>query len=469
MTSDPLPLKNRLKIDRKWLIFSVVALTIIMATLDASIVNIALPIIRADFKVDITQVEWVVVAYMLTIISLLMISGRAADIYGQKKIYILGIHVFTLGSLLCAMAENISQLILFRSFQGCGAACSMANGNVIIASVFPPKERGKALGLIGSCVAVGLSAGPILGGVITTYFGWRWIFLFNLPLGVIAALCARIYLLEKASDRESKFDFLGAIFLSISLISLMLSLTKYHEWGLTAAGVLFLTSIVFFTVFIATEKRLGAPMVDLKLFHDDRFSSANLAAFLNFAARFSITFLLPFYLIDLRGITPSAAGLLMTPVPVLFALMSPSAGALSDRIGSRLLTTLGMLVTTFGFILLVFINENSSLLFILICLIINGIGGGLFNSPNINTIMGCVPPKRLGNAGAMSALVRNLGMVVGIAWSGALFAAIRGHNLGFTESLPRIVPAFQAAMAAAALSLVAAYVSYRRSEITLHR
>lgn len=455
---------------RKWLIFSVVALTIIMATLDASIVNIALPVIRADFNVGITIVEWVVIAYMLTIVSLLMISGRLADIYGQKKIYIAGIIIFVVGSGLCALSSTINELIVFRAIQGLGAACSMANGNAIITNVFPPQERGKALGLVGASVAVGLSSGPVLGGMITTYFGWRYIFLFNLPLGIIALIFAIVVMRESRHAKGAEFDLRGAFTLSAALITLVLSLTKYPDWGFIFSSVLLGISLIGFFIFVKIEKRVKDPMIDLALFRDDKFAYANLAAFLSFTARFAVIFLIPFYLVDLRGLQPNIAGLILTPVPLLFAVMSPPVGALSDKIGTRFLTTTGMIFSALGFAMLILIGTNTSILYIIVCMLISGIGGGLFSSPNTSTIMGSVPKDRLGNAGAMNALVRNVGMIVGIAWSGALFAAVRGHELAFEESIGRIVPAFQAAMkVSVVIAIIAAYVSYRRGEIKVYK
>ena len=457
------------KIDEKWMVFAVVALTIIMATLDASIVNIALPIIRAEFNVDITIVEWVVIGYMLTIISLLMVFGRAADIYGQKKIFIFGIIIFTISSTLCAFAPSITGLVIFRVLQGVGAACCVANGNAIITRIFPPQERGKALGLVGTTVAIGLSSGPVLGGVITTYLGWRYIFIFNLPLGLISILMAKAFLKDSEKAEGVKFDFVGAIALTTSLIALMLALTKYHDLGVFGNSFMLALSVIAFIVFVYVEIKVDAPMIDLKLFRDDRFTSANIAAFLNFASRFSVIFLLPFYLVDLRGMKPSIAGMMLTPVPLLFAFLAPFSGILSDRIGTRLLTVSGMMITAIGFGMYIFITENSSIIFLLVPLILMGIGGGLFSSPNTSTIMGSVPKNRLGNAGAMTALVRNIGMVVGMAWSGALFTALRGHDTDFMESIHRIVPAFQAAMIiSTALAILAAVASFKRSEMTVH-
>ena len=280
---------------------------------------------------------------------------------------------------------------------------------------------------------------------------------------------ARTFLKQSEPIQGVKFDFLGAVSLTVALVAMLMGLTKYHELGAFNTISLICISILFFLVFIIVEMKAEAPMIDLKLFSDDRFSYANIAAFLNFTSRFSVIFLLPFYLVDLRGMKPSQAGLMLTPVPVLFALIAPFSGSLSDKIGTRMLTTAGMLITAVGLGMFMFIKDNSSIVFLLIPLILQGIGGGLFSSPNTSTIMGSVPRQRLGNAGAMTALVRNFGMVVGIAWSGALFMALKGYNAGFEESIHRIVPAFQAAMkVSVVLALLSAAASFKRNEIIVH-
>lgn len=436
-----------------------------MATLDASIINIAIPVIRAHFAVKIIVIEWVVVAYLLTITSLLMIFGRLADLYGRKRIFIAGVIIFTAGSAFCAVSQSITALILSRILQGVGASCVTANGLPIITAVFPPQERGKALGWIGTSVAFGLSAGPVLGGVITTYLGWRYIFLINLPIGVIALFLARKFLTESERQKDTRFDFSGAVTLTIALISFLLAFTQYQNWGVTAFAGLLICSVIFTWLFITAERKSPQPMIDLNLFKDDRFTLASLAAFLNFAGRFSIVFLFPFYLVDLRGFEPAAAGLLMTPVPLCMALAAPYSGSLSDRIGTRVLTTIGMIISALGFAVFVFIDEHSTLPIMLAALILIGIGGGIFSSPNTSTIMGSVPKNRLGNAGAMANLVRNLGMIVGITWSGVLFHALtESGNSGMM--LDKVVPAFSTAMIISALILLAAaFASFKRREM----
>jgi len=448
----------------KWWIFASVAITTIMATLDSSIVNIALPIIRADFKVDIVVVEWVVVSYLLTISSLLMVFGRIADLYGRKRIFMAGIVIFTLSSVMCSFAGSIYGLIISRSFQGIGASCLTANGMSIITAAFPANERGKVMGWMGTIVAFGLSAGPILGGILTHLLGWRSIFFINLPVGIFAIYLAQKFLKESVRQKSVNFDFIGAALLTITLMAFLLAFTEYQNWGGGAFAGLMGIVVISTILFIRQEKSAPHPMLDLSLFKDNIFTNSSLAAFLNFAGRFSAVFLFPFYLVDLRGLNTSSAGLLMTPVPLFMAVAAPYAGTLSDKIGSRLLTTLGSLITAAGFLMVIFLQPQTSFVFIIAALFLMGIGGGVFNSPNNSAIMGSVPPNRLGNAGAMTSLVRNLGMIVGIAWSGALFNALCHSEAHYSEA-KLVIPALSIAMLVSfVILLFAAYVSYTKRE-----
>ncbi|MBC8204875.1 MFS transporter [bacterium] len=450
----------------KWLVMTVVALTTIMCTLDASIVNIALPVIRAEFHVGITIVEWVVISYLLIITSSLMIFGRLADIAGRKLIFIIGIVIFTAGSMLCALAGDIYTLIFFRVFQGIGAACITANGSAIITEVFPAKQRGKALGMVGTTVAIGLSSGPVLGGIITDYFGWRYIFLFNLPIGVAALITAQKILRKSVRNQTVKFDFAGSALLTLILGIFLLGWAQWERWGVRTAGILSAVSIVMMVIFVKVENRSPFPAIDLRLFRDNRFTYANLAAFFNFAARFSVVFLFPFYLIDVRSFKVSTAGLMMTPVPLLMAVLALFAGALSDKIGTRYLTASGMLLITISLGMLAFVDPYTSIVYILTSLTISGIGCGLFGAPNTSTIMGSVPRRHLGIAGGMISLVRNLGMIIGVAWSGAMFAAMKGHGAEGVHEVDKIVPAFQACMKiAVVIAMLGVIASFKRGEM----
>jgi EmrB/QacA subfamily drug resistance transporter len=456
-------------LDYKWLVFGAVALTTIMSTLDSSIVNIALPVIRGEFKVGIVVIEWVVITYLLTITSLLMIFGRMSDLYGRKRIFIIGISIFTIGSALCAIANSVYALVIFRALQGAGAACITAVGMAIVTDVFPPGQRGAVIGWTGTTVAVGMSAGPVVGGIITTHLGWRYIFLINLPLGILAIWLAQRFLQESHISKNPKFDVGGALAFTLGVVTFLLAFTEYENWGVISFIILLVFSLASIMIFLTIERTFSTPMVDLKLFKNANFSYANLSGFLNFAGRFSVVFLFPFYLLELRKMTPAHAGLLMTPIPLLFAFIAPISGSASDKIGTRSLTIAGTLITALGLAMFVFLRDDTSLFYIILSLFLMGLGGGIFSSPNSSTIMGSVPRERLGNAGAMTALMRNMGMIVGVAWSGALFSVLRGGNgIGSNNSPETIIPALQTVMkVSVVIMLLAALASFKRGEILL--
>jgi EmrB/QacA subfamily drug resistance transporter len=331
----------------------------------------------------------------------------------------------------------------------------------IITDIFPPHRRGHALGISVTTVAMGLSAGPVLGGLITHYWGWRFIFLVNLPIGLIALLSAQKFLPEGERHQDTRFDFVGAGIYTLALTLFLLAFTQYEKWGISSSGVLLLSSLALFVLFFKVESKAVAPMVDIALFRERRFLYGNLSGLLNFTGRFSVVFLMPFYLIELRMMKTSQVGFLMTPVPLMFAVVAPIMGALSDKFGSRPFTVAGMLLTTLGTALLIFLREDSSIVFLVLALAITGIGGGMFGAPNSNIIMGSVPRERLGNASAMITLARNLGTIVSVAWTGALFEEIRGHPADPLLATDKIIPGFHACMQVAiAITLLAALSAY---------
>jgi EmrB/QacA subfamily drug resistance transporter len=422
---------------------------------------VALPIIRAEFKASIILLEWVVTSYLVVITSFLMIFGRMADLYGRKKIFILGISLFTTGSVLCSSSSSIYALIAFRVIQGLGAASIGANALSIITDIFPPHRRGHAMGISVTTVAIGLSAGPVLGGLITHYWGWRFIFLINLPIGAIALISAQKFLPESERHPGTRFDFAGASIYTLALTVFLLAFTQYERWGIAFCAVLLVVSLALFLFFYKVETKVPVPMVDMALFRERRFLFGNLSGFLNFTSRFSLLFLMPFYLVELRMMKTSQVGFLMTPVPLMFAVVAPIVGALSDKIGSRPFTVSGLLLTAFGTSWLLFLKENSSIVFLVTALAFTGVGGGMFGAPNSNIIMGSVSRDRLGNAGAMITLARNLGTIVSVAWTGALFEEIRGHPANPLLANEKILPGIHACMkVAVVIMLIAALSAY---------
>jgi EmrB/QacA subfamily drug resistance transporter len=408
----------------KWLVLSAVSIGTFMATLDSSIVNISLPRIQQAFDVRLASVEWVVVAYLLAVGTLLLPFGRAGEIAGFKRVYLTGFTCFTVASALCGAAPGIRWLIGFRVLQGVGAAMLQAMGPAIISRTFGPRERGKALGLNGVSVSVGLSLGPTLGGVLTEWASWRWIFYINVPVGIFAILWAwRVLMAQRGSD-EQRFDPLGATLSFGTMFALLLALVEGETWGWASAPVigLLVASLGFGLAFVVVELRAAHPMLDLGLFSIRAFTLGNLSLLIAFAALIMTTFLMPFFLLQGQGLPASTAGLLLTPVPLISMVVAPLSGAWSDRIGSRLPATLGLGLTALAVASLTQVGLESSPAQLVWRLLVLGIGQGLFMSPNSSAVLGSVPRNRLGTASAMLAQMRIEGQVLGIAAAGAIVA-----------------------------------------------
>ncbi|MBE3577246.1 MAG: MFS transporter [Limnochordales bacterium] len=427
----------------RWVILTALAVGTIMGPLDSSVVNIALPQIQAAFGVDLAAVEWVSMIYLFVISSLLLTFGRVGDLYGHRSVYLAGFTVFTAGSLLCSIAPSLPVLLVSRGIQAVGASMLMAAGPAILTEVFPPRERGQALGLNAMVVAVGLAMGPIAGGYLVDHLGWRAIFYINLPIGLLGTAWASRVLPKVAPaaasegglHQRTRFDYGGATLLAIALGALLLAISQGQNWswgsmpviGLLVGGVLSLV------LFVHTERQNPASLVDLSLFRQRLFAAANASALLNYLTQYMVTFLMPFYLQNLLGLPPSRAGELLIAYPLAVMLVAPLAGWLSDRIGSLYLAATGMGVMSLAALCLSQLNAAATASDVLWRLSLFGIGSGLFQSPNNNAIMGSVPRPRLGQASGMLATMRNMGMVLGIAVSGATFSgrlAVHLRDLG---------------------------------------
>lgn len=409
--------------DHKWAVMGAVALGTFMGPLNSSVTNLALPYITDYFQSDINTVSWVMMSYLLVSSSLMLTYGRVGDLYGHRIVYLWGFIIFTVASVLSGLAGSIIQLIVYRGLQAVGAGMMMATVAAILTATFPAKERGKALGLNSMIVGLGLAAGPVLGGILVAAFGWRAVFLVNLPIGLVGILWAWKVLPVTTRRNPQRFDSAGAFTLFIALASLLLALSKGKEWGWSTGTIrgLFGLFVVAFIVFILIELKRESPMVDLNLFRNRLFSAANTSTLLNYIAQYSLVFLLPFYLERVRHLPPEQMGLLLTSFPVFYLLAAPFAGTLSDRFGSRPLTSIGMALTAGGLWGLSLLQADTALLQIGWRLALVGIGTGVFQSPNNSAIMSCVPPQRLGLASSMLASTRNIGMVLGVAISSTIF------------------------------------------------
>ncbi len=410
--------------DRKWLILSSVSLGSLMATLDGSIVNIALPAIQTDFRIDLTTVEWVVVAYLLVVGSLLLPVGRLGEVLTFKRVYLVGFTVFTLASVCCGASPNEVGLVGFRVVQGVGAAMIMAMGPAIVARTFPASERGRALGLNGVSVSLGLSLGPALGGMLTQVGSWRAIFLINVPIGVLAVAWAARVLPAETPGKGQSFDVRGAALSAVALFALLLALSEGQTWGWTSPATLGL-AIVFVVLgaaFITAERASIQPLIDLALFRIRPFAAGLASVIVAFAGLFTATFLLPFLLEQGSGFSPFEAGLLLTPVPITMALVAPLSGAASDRFGPRVLASTGMAVMVLALLSLTQLPTDFALPDLVWRLVLLGVGQGLFMSPNSSAVLGSVPRTRVGTASGTLAQMRVTGQALGIALSAAIVA-----------------------------------------------
>ncbi|MFZ3102632.1 MAG: MFS transporter [Desulfitobacteriaceae bacterium] len=461
----------------RWFILAIVSVGIFMSTLDSSIVNVALPTISQNMKTDLSMIQLVVTAYLLTISSLLPIFGRVADLLGRKRVYSLGFIMFTLGSMLCGLAYNIWFLVAMRIFQAIGASMIMANSAAIITAIFPPKERGRALGLTGTVVALGSLAGPAVGGILVGFTSWRAIFYINLPIGIFGYIAAQIILPADTPPKvKPTFDFTGATLFTLGLISLLFAVSYGQAWGWQSTPILLgmLLGILLLGLFFYTEFRVKDPLIDLSLFRNQPFLVGNLAGLLSFVALFSNVILMPFYLQHILLYTPTQVGLLMTAFPLTMAIVAPISGYISDRIGAAVLSTGGLLVTAVGLFYLSILTSTSTTLQIIPGPILMGLGAGLFNSPNNSSVMSSVHPSKLGVAGGINALVRNVGMVIGIALSVSLFENRQASFLSTINnpSANMKVQAFMSAyhtvlLVAMGIALVAALISLNRKGYAL--
>ncbi len=417
----------------KWAVFALAAPGAFMTTLDSSIVNISLPSIARAFQVSLGgAVEWIIIGYLVVIAAVLLTAGRLADMIGRKPIFIGGIAIFTLGSAFSGAAPSLGILIAARCFQGLGGALLFAVNISMLTHAFPAKERGRVLGLNSIMVALGVSAGPTLGGVITEYLTWRWIFYINVPIGLVLVIAALCVLKEPLHRGQGQFDPAGALLLAIGLALLVLGLSFGQEWGWTSPR-LFASVFIGAAALVAAvlvERRVKDPILDFHLLTNRVFASANVSFMLSMLALFAVGFLLPFYFEELRGYSTLEAGLLLTPMSLILAVIAPISGSLADRIGSRWLAPIGLAIACIGLALLSQLNTQSSIWDIVWRLLITGFGQGIFSAPNTRAIMGAAPLEQQSIASGILGTGRVIGQSISVALAGAIFATLGGAAAG---------------------------------------
>ena len=397
-----------------------------MGPLDFSIVNISFPRLTKVFETELSVVLWVTVVYFLASTGPMLILGRIGDVFGRKKVYILGFALFTVGLILCSLSQSILQLILSRIVQGAGTAMIVALGAAIVTAAFPDKERGRALGILAAVVSAGILTGPVLGGFLLDTLGWRSIFYVRVPVSILGLVMAWILLKEqRGSNIDLKFDLWGAATLFGSLSCMLLFFNLGGRLGFVSAPVLILASsaVILLVLFILLERRSQQPLVDPNLFKNYLFTGGNISLGIFALALATHMLLLPFYMIDGVGYSASETGLLLATVAVITVAVAPLSGWLSDKVGSRPLCTVGITLVCLALFLFSGLDTKSSFTDILLRLIVIGVGIGMFSSPNSSLIMGSVPRDKLNTASAMIATVRNIGISSGMAIAGTIFTS----------------------------------------------
>lgn len=425
---------------RRWWVLTSVGIGTFMSALDGSVVNTIIPVLRNDLHTTVAGVAWVATVYLLVVSALLLGVGRAGDLRGQKRMYVAGYGVFVIGSALCGAAQSIGMLIGMRALQAVGASMLFSSSPAILTKTFQPAERGRALGAQATFTYLGLTAGPSLGGWLARAFGWRTVFYINVPVALIgAAIALRVIADDRPLTSAEPFDWFGAALFASGLTAFLVSLNQAPSWGWSAAPTLTLfgTAVAILAGFTITERRRSSPMLDLSLFRSRTFSAATVSALMNYICLFSVLFVLPFLLIQGRGLDTQRAGLVLSAQPLVMAVVAPVAGALSDRLGSRLFATSGMLVLAGGLALLAAMARSGGAWAIAGALAVIGFGTGLFVSPNNSSLMGAAPRNRQGVAAGVLATARNVGMVLGIGISAAIFETIlmRAGGMGHLPAL----------------------------------
>jgi EmrB/QacA subfamily drug resistance transporter len=389
-----------------------------MASLDRNIVIIALPTIALDLNVSLITLVWITIGYWVVTASALLTFGRLADMFGRVKLYNVGFALFTVGSALCCISQTGEQLIILRIIQGIGAAFIFSNSAAIISDSFPESERGKALGINQISIVIGSVIGLVVGGVLTSYLGWRSIFWVNIPIGIFATVWALSKLRELGQPKRERIDWSGNILMTLALLLLLfgISFGSFQIINIFWTIIFIFFGALFLFIFYLIEKRIMHPMIDLTLFHSKVFTSSNIAIFLNSMARGAFSFVIVFYLQGpSMSLSPLEAGLYLIPVSLALATFAPIAGWMYDKYKSPAFSQLGLLLSAVGFLMLVGIGEQISLVEILLPLVLIGAGMGVFTSPNRTAIMNSVPQNRRGIAAGISTTLVMSGSAFSIA------------------------------------------------------
>jgi len=412
--------------NRKWLTLGCVAFALFMVMLDNTVVNVALPTIQRDLGIGLSELQWTVNAYALTFAVLMLTGGKLADFLGRRRIFVTGLAIFTASSLACGLATSGEMLISARTVQGIGAALMMPATLSIISASFPVQERGLAIGIWAGVSAMALAIGPLVGGLLTEHIAWGWIFFINVPIGILAIAAALLLIREsRDTSADQRLDIPGLVTSAVALFALTFALIEANEYGWTSPAILSLFAVagIGLVAFVLLELHQRVPMLDLSLFRSGTFAGANIVVLLVFLAMFGVFFFVSLYVQGILGYSAVQAGAMFLPMTVLIMLVAPVAGKLSDRVGSRWLVSVGMLLLATHLLWLSGLETDSRFWDILPALILGGLGMSLTMTPATAAAIGSVPVAKAGVGSGVLNTFRQMGGALGIAVMGAIVAA----------------------------------------------
>lgn len=405
-----------------------------MVPINASITNVSLPTISMYFGVGLGTAQWVLISYLITLLGFVLFFSRLGDSKGHEKVYIAGLAGFTITSLLCSLSPSVEALIIFRGLQGLSAAMIISVSMAIVRKAFPANYLGRALGIYAVAIAAGLALGPAIGGIISGFFGWRSIFLVNLPVGIIDFIfCYRI--LKRSTPGTAKWDIPGTILQFIALFLTVYTLNLIEDASYATAIITGALALVTFLMFIYQELRTENPVLDLKLFKVKTFSAFNLSLHFNYLCMYMLFFSVPFYLQKVLHLDQSTTGFVLTASPVIMMMVSPVSGMIADRYGSRLPAFAGSIVSGLALLSMTQLTVNSSVLDVFWRLALLGLGAALFQSPTNKALMSYLPSKKSGVASGIIATTRNLGMVFAVCYAGLLIHSAISPELMLSNEL----------------------------------
>jgi EmrB/QacA subfamily drug resistance transporter len=436
------PINQKEKHYSHWYAVATVCIGAFMAAIDASIINVALPNLEQQFHTGMNEIEWVSLSYLLSLAATILIFGRLADMFGRRWLYTIGFIIFSFSSLFCGLAPTLTILIVCRVFQGIGAAMLQANSVSIITFAAPKDDLGKAIGFQASAQGIGLSLGPVAGGILLSFVGWKWLFFINLPVGIIGTVLGIIFLpKDPVVDKRKKFDYVGVLLLIPSIITIIyiLNMGLKLGWGSNLMITCYVIAITSSYLFFKYESRQSEPLVDLSLFKHPPFTMGNITGIMSFIVMYAVLLLTPYYLDQVKHLQVLQAGIVITAVPIGMTISTPISGMMSDHRGPAIPSIIGLSMATAGALILSFINITGTYILTCVGLLLVGAGLGMFTPPNNSHVMGNAPKSALGVAGGILNMSRTLGMSLGITLGGLtyqfflrLYGNIHFNNLVYT-------------------------------------